>query len=436
MSEFIELIAKIKPANGQTFALMDAIEIEMPDGTRLDGFFNLTKDLVGMPTITTEDNLKILQAEDGKWKVVTIADSAIKAFVEQSIVDSKLPARVYDLEIETALLSAICTELGERVDLVEFDLSALATLVSERLTTVGQQLSDITDNVSKIEQDVASLGTNLSYLEDTTAKVSESMTAIEGVVAEVEKLVDEAVGTVAGMEQAVVGLETSVDLLDQDVVRLDEGLEGVKQQIADMLYKEIALSNVSHNTNVKEMGDTIKSVNITWQLNKTPKSLTIKDNITGDVEELGVNVRNKFIDGLEITMNNRGTVKWTITAIDERDTKSIVQTPDFSFQNGVYWDVSKKPASVDGNFIGTLRNKSITGSKNLTVSVTGGADMYFWYAYPSRLGESIFHIGGLDYTFKGKRMQFINKYEHEEEYIVYVSDNPLLSKVSITVKGV
>ena len=31
----IELIAKVKPKNGSSFALVDAVDVEMPDGTRL-----------------------------------------------------------------------------------------------------------------------------------------------------------------------------------------------------------------------------------------------------------------------------------------------------------------------------------------------------------------------------------------------------------------
>ena len=64
----IELIDKIKPKNGQNFAMVDAADVEMPDGTRL------SENLVGsdLPSVTTNDNGKLLQVVDGVWVAVEI----------------------------------------------------------------------------------------------------------------------------------------------------------------------------------------------------------------------------------------------------------------------------------------------------------------------------------------------------------------------------
>ena len=75
-----------------------------------------------------------------------------------------------------------------------------------------------------------------------------------------------------------------------------------------------------------------------------------------------------------------------------------------------------------------------SGNKNRTVSVSGGEGLYFFYAYPASLGDSIFNVGGFDYEFESETVSFENKFGVIKDYIVYVSDNPMLSNNSVTVK--
>lgn len=108
----IELISKIKPKNNGTFPLVDAADVEMPDGTRLSEFNGggggsgsgvvidptLTQEgqaadakAVGdalneigqmaqgilpslLPVVTAADNGKILQVVDGAWGAVAMTD--------------------------------------------------------------------------------------------------------------------------------------------------------------------------------------------------------------------------------------------------------------------------------------------------------------------------------------------------------------------------
>lgn len=128
----IELISKIKPKNNGTFPMVDAEDVEMPDGTRLSDFkggvtsvngqtgdvtiavddalsdtstnpvqnkvitelFNEASEVINqlggavstlqtgitvlgektLPTVTTADNDKILQVVDGAWSAVAMTD--------------------------------------------------------------------------------------------------------------------------------------------------------------------------------------------------------------------------------------------------------------------------------------------------------------------------------------------------------------------------
>lgn len=73
----IGITGKFKPEGD--YPLMDAEDIEMPDGTRLSEF-----DPSDLPEITEADNGKFLQAVDGKWVCVD-AVPQVTAIVENYI---------------------------------------------------------------------------------------------------------------------------------------------------------------------------------------------------------------------------------------------------------------------------------------------------------------------------------------------------------------
>lgn len=79
----IELIDKIKPKNNGNFALIDAVDVEMPDGTRLSEF-NLETGS-GLPEVSEEDNGKIFSVVNGELILVPVADSAVKEYIDEYI---------------------------------------------------------------------------------------------------------------------------------------------------------------------------------------------------------------------------------------------------------------------------------------------------------------------------------------------------------------
>ena len=52
----IELMAKIKPKGGGTFAMVDAADVEMPDGTRLDKVVeNIKEEITGAGVVVSDE---------------------------------------------------------------------------------------------------------------------------------------------------------------------------------------------------------------------------------------------------------------------------------------------------------------------------------------------------------------------------------------------
>ena len=77
----VEVIDKIKPKNNGDFALVDAVDVEMPDGTRLsDQDFS-----GGLPKVSEADEGKIFSVVDGKLVLVPVADSSVKTYVDDYI---------------------------------------------------------------------------------------------------------------------------------------------------------------------------------------------------------------------------------------------------------------------------------------------------------------------------------------------------------------
>jgi hypothetical protein len=248
----------------------------------------------------------------------------------------------------------------------------------------------------------------------------------EEIVADVLELITEA----GGGNPDVAFIVTRVETLEEKVDALDKQLNP---------YVKVSVS--PSNLGTKERGVVVDTVKVTWSMNRDPKSLSISGpGIAGDVS-LPVGTRNytaptNSADKLGITWENTGNFRWKITAIGQEDEVVSAQTNPITFYNTIYWGNVAKPATVDSAFIRNLGGSKLTGDKNQTVSITGGAGKYFYYAYPARLGESMFQIGSGDYTFDSETKDIENASGYPEPYIIYVSDNPMISNVTIKVKGV
>ena len=207
---------------------------------------------------------------------------------------------------------------------------------------------------------------------------------------------------------------------------LEERTAALEKQLADINYKKIEITSFAPDGGTRERGDTVTDVILRWATNKPPTTLAL------DGESLPVEDKSKPFSGLNITWNKGKT--WKLVATDERKAKAE-KTTSVPFQNGIYWGTAAQPAVVDSAFVMGLKNKELTGTKNRTVNVSGGDGLYFWYAYPKRLGTSLFNIGGFDYEYELSPISMTNKHEYTEDYYVYRSGQYAPASVSVTVKN-
>lgn len=205
---------------------------------------------------------------------------------------------------------------------------------------------------------------------------------------------------------------------------LEQRVSTLEQQMADLAYKAISITSFSHNAGVKEYGETVSAVTLSWALNKTPISLTL------DGEALDVSARSKVLTGLSI---NKDNVKfWSLVATDERGATSEKVT-NITFYNGVYYGAATEPTTYNNAFVLGLA-KELRANKKPSFTSNAGAGQYIYYCLPTRMGSCTFSVGGFTGGFSlVKTISFTNASGYTENYYIYRSDNANLGATPVTV---
>jgi hypothetical protein len=223
---------------------------------------------------------------------------------------------------------------------------------------------------------------------------------------------------------------------------LEEQINDLERRLEEHINPYVNIAVIPSGLGTYERGVVIDSVNVKWSINRDPQSLTISGPGIVGTKTLSVKARNYTApesseNKLGITWDNTNSFRWTITAKGEREEVSAKQTSPITFQNGIYWGIAVQPAAVNRDFLINVlgkQKKELTGTKNITVNVSGGDGLYFWYAYPARLKKSLFNIGGFDYEYNLTTFLFKNQHGYEEEYYVYRSGQYAPASLSVTVK--
>lgn len=91
------------------------------------------------------------------------------------------------------------------------------------------------------------------------------------------------------------------------------------------------------------------------------------------------------------------------------------------------------PSTVDNNFLFNL-SSALSGTKSRKITVNSSNNYYIWYAYPARLGNANFKVGGFDGGFElYTTFTHTNSSGYQESYYVYKSDNHGLGNTTIEI---
>lgn len=207
------------------------------------------------------------------------------------------------------------------------------------------------------------------------------------------------------------------------VVTNQSEFDSIKARLVELEYVKIAISSFTSSVTVAEMGSSTNNIVLSWNLNKTPKTLKI-DNDTLTATKTGTRT---------ITTPVTATKSWKLTATDEKNATATA-TATLNVYNGVYYGVAASRSAYDSAFVKSLASKTLTGSKGRTITLSIGANQYAYYCVPSRLGTCNFNVGGFDGGFsKVATISFTNPSNYTENYDIYRSDNANLGSTRIVV---
>lgn len=404
----IDLISKIKPKNNGKFALVDAADIELQDGTRLDAYVE-----------TQKSSVESLQAND-------------RAFSEQV---AALAAKDAAISKDIEALKNKDSDVGD----------SIAALIAKDLL-IDNQISDLTEkdaafegNISDLEEKGAAVDKQIESLEAKDTAIDAQIAGLVAKDSETDEYVEELAGQFSARLAELAQSDKNLADADQELANRTKALE---DRFADMDYGDgIVFTSFSHNrTGTYEIGEKINSLTLSWAFDRVPTT-QILTGPTLDSNGVAPDISGKSysypITGVEITSENQPPFRWRVTATDNRG-KTINQiSPGFTFLNGVYYGAAALPDVIDRTFILGL-TKKLSSQKVPSFTVNAEEGEYIWYCLPARhpFGACTFIFGANEVTFElvDDAFEFENASGYVEPYYIYRSANAGLGNTTMGVK--
>lgn len=202
-----------------------------------------------------------------------------------------------------------------------------------------------------------------------------------------------------------------------------------KKIVDDLNYKKIAVNTMSATNSSNEIGATVTGTEVTWTLNKEPKTQKIKFGSEAE-ETLETSARKKSYTGKSVKTNT--TIILTVT--DERDAV-VTKNVSISFQPKVYWGVADNKEAYESADILALEGSALSSGRGRTFTVDASVGKHILYAIPSSFGTPTFNVGGFDGGFiKVGTIEHTNASGYEQNYDVWKSVNAGLGSTTVTVK--
>lgn len=213
--------------------------------------------------------------------------------------------------------------------------------------------------------------------------------------------------TVTELSGTVSTLETTVNgkANESEIAAINARLDALE-------YQEISINSFTASPTTIEMG-TNATIDLVWSLNKQATS--------------------QEINGTEVTGNSRQysnvttNQSYTLTVSDghTNDTKSV----NVTFANQIYYGAAANADTITG------LSKVLSNNPKRTITVNAGEGQYIYYAYPARLGNVSFYVGGFEGGFElASTSNLTNSKGYTESYKIYKSINANLGNTTVEIK--
>lgn len=236
---------------------------------------------------------------------------------------------------------------------------------------------------------------------------------------------DQIMAAVAEIQKAqAVSVDPTLSVEGQaaDAKAVGSRLKDIEANIADLHYEAIDITSCSVDPSVVEIGSTVQTATVTWEVSKAPVSQTVEDKDVGPDSILFKSF------GMSLTDDK----SYTVSVQDERDAVDTA-TVWIRFYNGVYYGTLAEGAVINSAAILSM-TKSLQSGKAKTFTATGTSGRKFAYALPSRYGTPAFNVGGFDYVWtKAATFGFTNASGYTEQYDVWMNDEVVIGTRTIRV---
>lgn len=194
----------------------------------------------------------------------------------------------------------------------------------------------------------------------------------------------------------------------------------------DFLLYFLPVGNVSVTTGTLfEIGSSVSSVGLSWNVNKTTMTSTIVTAPSYTSGQLAPTQSGTLTDSNTRTTNTT----WTITTNDGTNIDTGIAS--ISFMNKAYWGVSSNTSLSDAQII-ALSNNTLTTTRVRSITVTP-SNQYWYYCIPVSFGAPTFMIGGIENVPGVTTQTFINASGYSSSYNIYRSVNLLNGSITINI---
>lgn len=392
----VEVSSKVKPLSGNSFAIADAMDIEMPDGSRLSEL-----DVSGISAQGISEHNKDTTAHDD-----------IRQFLSQLNVklNNFLDASQEDLD----QLSEIITYIQNNKDLID------------GITTGKVNVKDIIDNLESEEKEKplsANQGRVLAELLGETVKIiSQELTN------EQKEIARNNIGAMSSDASVLpeVG-NTEENLL------FSSGGEWIPISASRFTRKTLGISGFQVKPSSAEVGNKIDSVVISWSTNFPTNSSELNgETIFGEKTELNLQyIDNNNEEGY--LLNEKGSFKWNLKVTGDFN-ESSTASGNLNFYYGVFTGSLDANGVIDEAAIESM-SKSVRGSINGNYNIAPGVNQKMALAAPTSYSPlKQVKIDGNTYTWPkvATNIPVTNEYGVTTNYDVWMNEQITTVPCTIT----
>ncbi len=186
-------------------------------------------------------------------------------------------------------------------------------------------------------------------------------------------------------------------------------ITNIQEALDKALYVDLTIS-ISASPNICELGDTLNTVTITWNYNKS----NIKEQTLGGIK-IDSSIRSYTLNDL---------ISTAIVKVTGNDgTKEASGTATVNFYPGIYYGHGTIQPDTSS------MSKLLQSSRKCSITINASTNEYIWILLPTSYGTPTFTVGGFSGGFQ--KADVINY--KVTEYTVWKSDNHSLGNTTINI---